>query len=176
MKWIGEQEAQSSSTDNLIKYSPLTMFIILSILLLLFGKWKKVILILMCFPFTLCGIAPALLLSGSPFTFMAIIGFMGLMGMMVKNGIVLVDEITRLTNEGMHPYDAVVNATVSRTRPVIMASLTTILGMLPLITDPMYSAMAVTIMSGLAMGTIITLALLPLFYTAFYHISKPKLS
>ena len=176
MKWIGEQEAQSSSNDNLIKYSPLTMFIILGIMLLLFGKWKKVILILLCFPFVLCGIAPALYLTGSPFTFMAIIGFMGLMGMMVKNGIVLVDEITRLTNEGLHPYDAVVNATVSRTRPVIMASLTTILGMLPLITDPMYAAMAVTIMSGLAMGTVITLALLPLFYTAFYHISKPELS
>lgn len=174
MRWIGEQEAQSSSNDNLIKYSPLTMFIILGIMLLLFGRWKKVILILMCFPFVLCGIAPALFLSGSPFTFMAIIGFMGLMGMMVKNGIVLVDEITRLTDEeGLHPYYAVINATVSRTRPVIMASLTTILGMLPLITDPMYSAMAVTIMSGLAMGTIITLALLPLFYTAFYHISKP---
>lgn len=173
MRWIGEQEAQSSSNDNLIKYSPLTMFIILGIMLLLFGRWKKVILILLCFPFVLCGIAPALYLTGSPFTFMAIIGFMGLMGMMVKNGIVLVDEITRLTNEGQHPYNAVVNATVSRTRPVIMASLTTILGMLPLITDPMYAAMAVTIMSGLAMGTVITLALLPLFYTAFYHISKP---
>jgi multidrug efflux pump subunit AcrB len=176
MRWIGEQEAQSSSNDNLIKYSPLTMFIILGIMLLLFGRWKKVILILMCFPFVLCGIAPALFLTGSPFTFMAIIGFMGLMGMMVKNGIVLVDEITRLTNEGLHPYNAVVNATISRTRPVIMASLTTILGMLPLITDPMYSAMAVTIMSGLAMGTVITLALLPLFYTAFYHISKPEIS
>ncbi len=176
MRWIGEQEAQSSSNDNLIKYSPLTMFIILGIMLLLFGRWKKVILILLCFPFVLCGIAPALYLTGSPFTFMAIIGFMGLMGMMVKNGIVLVDEITRLTNEGQHPYNAVVNATVSRTRPVIMASLTTILGMLPLITDPMYAAMAVTIMSGLAMGTVITLALLPLFYTAFYHISKPELS
>ena len=176
MRWIGEQEAQSSSNDNLIKYSPLTMFIILGIMLLLFGRWKKVILILLCFPFVLCGIAPALFLTGSPFTFMAIIGFMGLMGMMVKNGIVLVDEITRLTNEGLHPYNAVVNATVSRTRPVIMASLTTILGMLPLITDPMYSAMAVTIMSGLAMGTVITLALLPLFYTAFYHISKPEIS
>ncbi|MBR3655779.1 MAG: efflux RND transporter permease subunit [Prevotella sp.] len=176
MRWIGEQEAQSSSNDNLIKYSPLTMFIILGIMLLLFGRWKKVILILMCFPFVLCGIAPALFLTGSPFTFMAIIGFMGLMGMMVKNGIVLVDEITRLTNEGQHPYNAVVNATVSRTRPVIMASLTTILGMLPLITDPMYSAMAVTIMSGLAMGTVITLALLPLFYTAFYHISKSEIS
>ena len=106
---------------------------------------------------------------------MAIIGVMGLMGMMIKNAIVLVDEITRLINEEQqHPYDAVINATVSRTRPVIMASVTTILGMLPLVTDPMYASMAVTIMSGLAMGTIITLALLPLFYTAFFHITPPR--
>lgn len=174
MAWSGEIAKQGDSMNNLIKYGPITMFIMLTILLLLFSSWKKVILILMCFPFVLCGITPALLLSKQPFTFMAIIGVMGLMGMMIKNAIVLVDEITRLTSEEkQHPYDAVVNATISRTRPVIMASVTTIVGMFPLVTDPMYASMAVTIMSGLAMGTIITLALLPLFYTAFFHITPP---
>lgn len=173
--WSGEIAKQGDSMEGLMKYGPITLFIILTILLLLFSNWKKVILILLCFPFVLCGITPALLLSKQPFTFMAIIGVMGLMGMMIKNAIVLVDEITRLTNEEQqHPYDAVINATVSRTRPVIMASVTTILGMLPLVTDPMYASMAVTIMSGLAMGTIITLALLPLFYTAFFHITPPR--
>ena len=73
----------------------------------------------------------------------------------------------------MHPYYAVINATVSRVRPVTMASLTTILGMLPLLMDPMYKSMAITIMSGLAVGTIITLVLLPLFYTAMFHVRKP---
>lgn len=175
MGWSGEIAKQGDSMEGLMKYGPITLFIILTILLLLFSNWKKVILILLCFPFVLCGITPALLLSKQPFTFMAIIGVMGLMGMMIKNAIVLVDEITRLTNEEQqHPYDAVINATVSRTRPVIMASVTTILGMLPLVTDPMYASMAVTIMSGLAMGTIITLALLPLFYTAFFHITPPR--
>ena len=122
----------------------------------------------------LCGITPSLLATGEPFTFMAIIGLMGLIGMMVKNAIVLVDEIGRLyKEEHMHPYYAVINATVSRVRPVTMASLTTILGMLPLLMDPMYKSMAITIMSGLAVGTIITLVLLPLFYTAMFHVRKP---
>lgn len=175
MAWSGEIAKQGDSMEGLMKYGPITLFIMLAILLLLFNNWKKVILILMCFPFVLCGITPALLLCKQPFTFMAIIGVMGLMGMMIKNAIVLVDEITRLTNEEQqHPYDAVINATMSRTRPVIMASVTTIVGMFPLVTDPMYASMAVTIMSGLAMGTIITLALLPLFYTALFHITLPK--
>lgn len=174
MRWAGEIALQEESTVGLYKYIPITSFIVLLVLLLLFNNWKKTILILMCFPFVICGITPALLLCKSPFTFMAIIGVMGLMGMMIKNAIVLVDEINRLVvEEHQLPYDAVINATVSRTRPVIMASLTTILGMLPLVTDPMYESMAVTIMSGLAVGTIITLALLPLFYSAFFHIKKP---
>ena len=86
----------------------------------------------------------------------------------------LVDEINRLiTEEHQHPYHAVVEATVSRVRPVLMASLTTIVGMIPLIGDPMYGSMAITIMGGLTVGTIITLILLPLFYTALFHIKKP---
>lgn len=174
-RWVGEIEMQNDATANLMKYLPITLFIILSILLLLFNSWKKVILILLCFPFVFCGITPALLAFRQPFTFMAIIGMMGLIGMMVKNAIVLVDEINRLyKEEHQHPYDAVLNATVSRVRPVIMASLTTIVGMIPLVTDPMYGSMAITIMGGLTVGTIITLILLPLFYTALFHVRKPE--
>lgn len=132
------------------------------------------VLILICFPFVFCGITPALLVSGQPFTFMAILGLMGLIGMMVKNAIVLVDEINRLqVEERMDPYHAVIEATVSRVRPVLMASLTTIVGMIPLISDPMYASMAITIMGGLTIGTLITLVLLPLFYSAFFHVRKP---
>lgn len=172
-RWVGEGELQGTATSHLLATMPLTLFIILTILLLLFNSWRKLSLILICFPFVLCGIVPALYFTGTPFTFMAIIGFMGLIGMMVKNSIVLVDEIGRLQHEeGYHPYKAVVEATVSRVRPVLMASLTTIVGMIPLIPDPMYGSLALTIMGGLTMGTIITLLLLPLFYTAIMHI-KP---
>lgn len=175
MRWVGEQELQGDAIGNLLKYLPITIFLILGILLLLFNNWKKVILILICFPFVFCGITPSLLAFREPFTFMAIIGMMGLIGMMVKNAIVLVDEINRLVNEeGKHPYTAVIEATVSRVRPVTMASLTTIVGMIPLVGDPMYSSMAITIMGGLTVGTIITLILLPLFYTALFKIHKPE--
>ncbi len=173
MRWVGEQEVQGDAIGNLMKYVPLTIFLILGILLLLFNNWKQVILILICFPFVFCGITPALLMSRQPFTFMAIIGMLGLIGMMVKNAIVLLDEINRLIREENYsPYKAVVEATVSRVRPVLMASLTTIVGMLPLVVDPMYCSMAITIMAGLAVGTVITLILLPLFYTMLFKVRK----
>lgn len=175
MRWVGEGEVQGEAIGNLMKYVPITIFLILVILLLLFNSWRKVILILLCFPFVFCGITPSLLLSGQPMTFMAIIGMMGLIGMMVKNAIVLVDEINRLQEEeNASPFTAVVEATVSRVRPVLMASLTTIVGMIPLVGDPMYSSMAITIMGGLAVGTIITLILLPLFYSTLFRIRKPS--
>ena len=175
MRWVGEGEMQTEATTNVLKFMPITLFLIIIILLLLFNSWRKVALILICFPFVVVGIVIALLLADSPFTFMAIIGMMGLIGMMIKNAIVLVDEIGRLQKEeGTHPYHAVIEATVSRVRPVLMASLTTIVGMIPLIFDPMYGSMAITIMGGLTAGTAITLLLLPLFYTVLMRIRKPK--
>lgn len=174
MRWVGEGELQGEAIMNLMKYVPLTLFIILLILLLLFNSWRKLLLILVCFPFVICGITIALLLTANPFTFMAIIGMMGLIGMMVKNSIVLVDEIGRLqSEEGVDAYTAVIEATVSRVRPVLLASVTTIVGMIPLLGDPMYGAMAVTIMGGLAAGTIITLLLLPILYTIIMKVKIP---
>ena len=168
-KWIGESEMQDEAIGGLMKYVPITLFIVLITLLLLFNSWKKAILILLCFPFVFCGITPALLAFRQPFTFMAIVGVQGLVGMMVKNAIVLVDEINRLQREERMPaYRAVIEATVSRVRPVLMASLTTIVGMIPLLGDPMYGSMAITIMGGLTVGTVITLLLLPFFYTVLF--------
>lgn len=175
MGWGGETKLQRESTANVLKYVPLTLFLILTLLLLLFNNWKEVFLVLICFPFVICGIIPSLLLFRQPFTFMAIIGLMGLMGMMVKNGIVLVDEINRLNKEEHYSaYDSVITATISRVRPVLMASLTTILGMAPLLGDPMYGSMAVCIMAGLTVGTIITLILLPVIYSVLFHVKKPQ--
>lgn len=171
--WVGEGDTSDQAMVNIIGTVPVILLLILGILLLLFNSWRKVILVIICFPFVICGIVPALLLLKIPFTFVAIIGLMGLMGMMVKNSIVLVDEIGRLkTEENMSDFQAVVTAAVSRTRPVVMASLTTILGMIPLISDAMYNSMAVAIMSGLAVGTIITLVLLPVFYATLFKIEN----
>ena len=156
-KWIGESEMQDEAIGGLMQYVPITLFIVLITLLLLFNSWKKAILILLCFPFVFCGITPALLLFRQPFTFMAIVGVQGLVG------------INRLQREERMPaYRAVIEATVSRVRPVLMASLTTIVGMIPLLGDPMYGSMAITIMGGLTVGTVITLLLLPFFYTVLF--------
>ncbi len=175
MQWLGESKMQSDAIANILKYVPVTVVIILLILLLLFNNIKKLILVLLCLPFVAIGIVPVLLLTGTPFTFMSIIGLLGLMGMMIKNEIVLIDEITYRTDD-LHeePYKAVINSTINRARPVVMASATTILGVLPLITDPMYSSLAVTVMAGLAVGTITTLILLPIFYSLFFNIHKPE--
>lgn len=175
MRFVGEGELSGEATGIVLGFIPMVLLIVFSILLMLFNNWKKVFVILICFPFVLCGIVPALLMSNTPFTFLAILGCMGLIGMMVKNAIVLVDEINRLqTEEHAEGYEAVVRATISRVRPVMLASFTTILGMIPLITDAMYGSLAVTVIGGLTVGTIITLLLLPLFYAIFFKIKKPK--
>lgn len=169
--WMGEDKMSGKAMKNVIGTVPVTIFIILTVLLMLFRSWKGLILVLSCLPFVMCGIVIALLGFRQPFTFMAIVGLLGLMGMMIKNSIVLIDEINRnRTEEGQDTFDAIINATVSRTRPVIMASLTTILGMAPLLGDPMYGSMAICIMSGLAVGTCITLLLLPVLYSAIYRV------
>jgi len=175
LRWVGQDELQGEAMMNIAKYIPIQMFIILLTLLLLFNSWKKVGLILLCIPFSFVGVVPALLLTSQPFTFMAMVGLYGLVGMMIKNAIVLVDEINRLIEEeGLNPYQAILDATVSRVRPVLMASVTTIAGMIPLLGDPMYGSMAIAIIGGLAVGTVITLILMPLFYAAMYHIRRPK--
>ncbi len=173
MRWVGVGELQSEALVNIFSFIPLILFIILVVLLLLFNSWRKLAIILICLPFAFIGITPALYFTGTPFTFMATLGLMGLVGMLIKNSIVLVDEITRqIDEEHINPYTAVIEATVSRVRPVFMASLTTIVGMIPLVGDPMYSSLALTIMGGLTMGTLVTLILIPLFYATFFRIKK----
>ncbi len=175
MSWRGVGESSSESATSILSLFPIVFVFILIIMLLLFNSWKQVLTIVLCLPFIIVGIVPALLLLRMPFTFMSIVGALGLVGMMTKNGIVLVDEINRLRTEEKRPaYDAVVDATVSRTSPVIMASLTTILGMAPLISDPMYGSMAICIMSGLTIGTLIILVFLPILYATIFNIKKPK--
>lgn len=175
MRFVGEGELSGTAIGLVLGFIPMILVIVFAVLLMLFNNWKKLFVILVCFPFVLCGIIPMLLLTRTPFTFLAILGCMGLIGMMVKNAIVLVDEINRLqTEEQVEAYEAVVRATISRVRPVMLASFTTILGMIPLLGDAMYGSLAVTVIGGLTVGTIITLLLLPLFYAILFKIKRPK--
>ncbi len=110
------------------------------------------------------------MISGKPFGFVAVVGVLGLIGMMIKNGIVLMDEINLEINSGMEPRAALINSAKSRLRPVMNAALTTILGMIPLLPDAMFGSLAVTIMGGLFVGTLITLLFIPVLYSLFFKL------
>lgn len=171
LTWMGEYELQGTALKNIFAFLPITIMIIVFVLILLFNDYKRPLIVMLCIPMAIIGIVPGLILTGQPYTFIAIIGTFGLIGMLVKNSIVLLDEIDKQIREGMAQYYAIINATISRTRPVIMASLTTILGMIPLFFDPMYSSMAVAIISGLLIGTVITLIFVPILYAVFYGVN-----
>jgi multidrug efflux pump subunit AcrB len=122
------------------------------------------------------GVTVGLLLLNKPFTFTALLGLISLSGMLIKNGIVLVDQINTELDEGKEPYDAVFDSAVSRVRPVSMAAITTILGMIPLLFDVFFESMAVTIMFGLGFATVLTLIVVPVVYTLLYRIKYKPLS
>ncbi len=170
LSWQGEKMASDRSMKYLFNGFPLAIILIIMILIMLFKDYKKPAIIFCCIPLIFVGVIPAVLLTGKPFGFVAIVGVLGLIGMMIKNGIVLMDEINLQISEGMAPRDALVNSSKSRLRPVMMASLTTILGMIPLIPDDMFGSLAVTIMGGLFVGTLITLIFIPIFYAMFFKI------
>ena len=175
MRFVGESEVSDDAMGKVMQNVPAMVAILIIVLLMLFNDWRKLAVIILCFPFVLCGIVPALLLTDTPFTFLAILGLMGLVGMMMKNAIVLVDEINALTREQrMELFPAIVQATLSRVRPVLLASLTTVAGMLPLVGDPMYGPLAVTVIGGLIIGTMVTLLFLPVLYSLFFKVKVRK--
>lgn len=173
MRFVGESELADDALGKVMQNLPVMIVILIVVLLLLFNDWRKLAVIILCFPFVLLGIVPALLLTDTPFTFLAILGLMGLVGMMMKNAIVLVDEINALTGkQQMELFPAIIQATLSRVRPVLLASLTTVAGMLPLVSDPMYGPLAVTVIGGLIIGTMVTLLFLPVLYSLLFKVKK----
>jgi len=172
--WRGDRGTTMEIIRQILIKAFLSSFVMLLILLLLFHSWKKIGVMFTCVPFMLCGVVLALFVTNTPFTFMALIGVLGLLGMMLKNTVVLMDEIDHQLSLGVSPYRAVIEATIARTRPVLMASITTIVGVVPLVTDPMYGPMALAIMGGLLVGTMVTLLLLPLTYATFFHIHNDQ--
>ena len=170
LSWVGEKEASTQSMKYLFKNFPIAVILMIAILIMLFRNYKIPIILFSCIPMILIGVIPAVLVSGKTFGFVAIVGLLGLIGMMLKNGIVLMDEIELEISGGKEPRRALIDSSLSRLRPVMMAAATTILGMVPLLPDAMFGAMAATIMGGLFMGTIITLIIIPVLYALFYHI------
>ena len=167
IQWGGEKYATNLSISNLLRSYPLVILLMLAILLAITRRFRISILLLLSVPFIFVGIVPAILLTGSTFNFVAIVGTLGLVGMMLKNGIVLVDEIGLQREAGADLKQAIMDASLSRLRPVMLASLTTVLGMVPLLFDDMFSSLAATIMGGLLVGTVIVLVFIPVLYSLF---------
>jgi multidrug efflux pump subunit AcrB len=141
--------------------------------MVLYRDWKRVFMIFLMVPLVMIGITFAFLASGLFFGFFAVLGLLGLVGMVIKNSIVLLDQADlEMKENGLSQYKAIVVATRSRAIPVVMAAGTTILGMAPLLPDPMFGAMAVTIMGGLFVATMLTIIVLPAFYAAMYKLKK----
>ncbi len=170
LTWEGEKKASDQSMKYLFNGFPICIVIMLLILIMLFKDYKKPAIIFCCIPLVITGVIPVVMLTGKPFGFVAIVGVLGLIGMMIKNGIVLMDEITLEISQGIEPRVALIQSSKSRLRPVMMASLTTILGMIPLVPDSMFGSLAVTIMGGLFMGTLITLIFIPVLYAIFFKV------
>ena len=172
MKYFGEQESQVESNEALAKNLPLTFFLMFVTLLFLFKTYRKPTVILLMLPLIFIGIVLGLLVLGKSFDFFSILGLLGLIGMNIKNAIVLVEQIDLETAMGKKPLEAVISATTSRIVPVAMASGTTILGMLPLLFDAMFGGMAATIMGGLLVASALTLFVLPVAYCSIQRIKN----
>lgn len=174
MHWEGEHKASGQSSSYLFKYFPLAIILMIAILIMLFKDYKKPLIIFCCIPLLLIGVIFGMLFSGKTFGFVAIVGILGLIGMIIKNGIVLMDEIAHQLRESVDPMEALLNSSSGRFRPVMMASLTTILGMIPLLGDDLFGPLSVTIMGGLLVGTLITLLIIPVLYSLFFKIKITK--
>jgi len=172
LEWGGEFEAASDAQAALFGSLPLGYLIMFITTVLLFASARIAAIIWACIPLALIGVSYGLLLTGAPFGFMALLGFLSLSGMMIKNGIVLVEQVKLELEEGKAPYSALFHATLSRVRPVAMAAITTILGMVPLLFDDFFASMAVVIMFGLGFATLLTLVFVPVLYSLVFKVQK----
>ncbi|KJG26570.1 multidrug transporter AcrB [Photobacterium iliopiscarium] len=173
LEWGGEYESSADAKASLFQTMPMGYLAMFLITIFLFNKVKEALIVWATVPLAIIGVTIGLLLLNTPFGFMALLGFLSLSGMLVKNGIVLLDQIEIEIASGKEKYLAVVDAAVSRVRPVCMAAITTVLGMLPLLPDVFFKPMAVTIMFGLSFATVLTLIVVPVLYRLFHKLKIP---
>jgi multidrug efflux pump subunit AcrB len=171
IEWGGEYETSSEAQTSLFSSLPLGLLGMFIISMLLFGSFRQALSIWMIVPLMMIGIIGGLVLLGAPFTFMALLGTLSLIGMVLKNAIVLVEEINIQLEQQDDAFTAVVEAAVSRVRPVLMAAVTTMLGMIPLFSDAFFASMALVIVFGLGVATVLTLVVLPVVYCTLMRIS-----
>ncbi|MCG8306853.1 MAG: efflux RND transporter permease subunit [Cytophagales bacterium] len=175
LEWFGTSRRSRESQGYLFANLPLALGLMLIIVIALFNNIKQSMIVFTIFPFAFMGISLGFNLTGAAFTFVGTIGALGLIGMMIKNVIVLLDEINHNLRVGKTRLRSIILATQSRLRPVVLASATTILGMLPLVFDVMFQSLAITIIFGLLVGTIVTLVIVPVMYAVFFKVDMTPL-
>jgi multidrug efflux pump subunit AcrB len=170
MEWWGEYKSTSEAQASLAGGMPVFILLMIVTVIVLFNSLRQTLVIWLIVPLGIVGVSIGLLGTGLPFNFLALLGFLSLTGMIIKNSIVLMDEINIQIGEGLSPYDAVLAAGTSRLRPVAMAAATTVLGMAPLFPDPFFNSLAVTVAAGLTFATILTMVVLPVFYAVIFRV------
>jgi multidrug efflux pump subunit AcrB len=173
ISWGGEYESSKDAQTMLFASLPMGYLLMFIITMLLFNSVRKPLVIWFTVPLSIIGVSVGLLATNMPFSFTAFLGLLSLSGMILKNGIVLLDQINIELSSGKDRYQAVFDSAISRVRPVSMAALTTILGMIPLVFDAFFGSMAITIMAGLGFATVLTLIVVPVLFATFYRI-KPS--
>lgn len=171
----GELEAAETAQENLFAHFPIAGFLIVLFLVLQFNSYRCAGIILLTIPMAFVGAVIGLLVSGAPFGFMSLLGLLSLGGIIINNGIILIDSIDQKRKAGADPYAAIVGSAVSRLRPILMTTITTILGLLPLIVwqDPLFYSLAIVISFGLTVGTVLTLGVVPVMYALFFRVRVP---
>lgn len=169
--WDSQYKSQKEGMEALTKYFPLALLLLVLILVGLFRNFRQPLIIFLILPLSIIGMVVGLLITGFDFGFFCIAGWLGLLGMIIKNVIVLMDEVNIQCRTGVAAYEAIIESTVSRARPVLMAAITTVFGMVPLLFDVVFGGMAATIVFGLTFATLLTLFVTPALYAVFYKVS-----
>ncbi len=173
LEWWGEYKDSAAAQAALMGSLPVFFLAMVLIVIVLFNAIRQPLIIWLVVPLALIGVTFGLLITGFPFGFMAVLGFMSLSGMLIKNAIVLIDQIDIELREGKDAFNAILDSGVSRLRPVSMAAATTVLGMAPLMPDAFFQSMAVTIAAGLTFATLLTMIVVPVLYAIFFRVPSP---
>jgi len=173
LSWGGEYEDTLNAQTALFSRLPMGFLMMIIVSILLFGQLRQPLIIWMTVPLAIIGVTAGLLGAGGAFDFMSLLGMLSLVGLLIKNAIVLIDEIDQQIGEGKERFTAILDSGVSRLRPVLLAAATTILGMIPLLPDVFFVNMAITIMAGLGFAKVLTLLVVPALYAIFFRIPNP---
>ncbi|WP_439102387.1 efflux RND transporter permease subunit [Congregibacter sp.] len=172
LSWGGEYEDNANAQEGLGRSLPVGILLMILTSIVLFGKLRQPLIIWLTVPLAIVGVSAGLLATNGAFDFMSLLGALSLIGLLIKNAIVLIEEIDQQIADGNDPYEAILDSAVSRARPVVLASGTTILGLIPLLSDVFFVNMSVTIMAGLGFASVLTLTVVPTLYATFFNIHK----